>query len=294
MSVMLKLKFSYQLDDTPRSRGFTIVELLIVMVVIGILATISIVAYSGVQGRAKQSVVQNTSKQVASKIMAYEITEGEFPADLNSIGIKGARDGVEFQYTVLNSSNPKTWCVSASQADYTYRVSSSTPNPEVGVCDGHHIGNPDVNPVQSGLIGTWDRPTKFNATTVPQFKMAIFGGKYLDLPTGNGDGWQQMLSSRDDSYGGSPNQYYCYRKPSGLSTCNFPGSKRGMDEKFSWSIHDYIVLLGGRTGFGSHSAAGVSSYDWLGPMRVVAYDRVLTDQERGQVLAWLKVQVMNE
>ena len=36
-----------------KRRGFTIVELLIVIVVIGILAAITIIAYNGVQVRAK-------------------------------------------------------------------------------------------------------------------------------------------------------------------------------------------------------------------------------------------------
>lgn len=39
--------------------GFTIVELLIVIVVIGILAAITIVAYNGIQGRARQSKISN-------------------------------------------------------------------------------------------------------------------------------------------------------------------------------------------------------------------------------------------
>ena len=39
-----------------RQTGFTIVELLIVIVVIAILATISVVAYTGVQVRARDSM----------------------------------------------------------------------------------------------------------------------------------------------------------------------------------------------------------------------------------------------
>ena len=38
-----------------KQRGFTIVELLIVIVVIGVLAAITIVAYNGIQSRARDS-----------------------------------------------------------------------------------------------------------------------------------------------------------------------------------------------------------------------------------------------
>ena len=42
--------------------GFTIVELLIVVVVIAILAAITIVSYNGISNRAKSSAVQATTK----------------------------------------------------------------------------------------------------------------------------------------------------------------------------------------------------------------------------------------
>ena len=50
-----------------QQRGFTIVELLIVVVVIAILAAITIVAYNGIQDRTKQSVAQNSAAQMNKK-----------------------------------------------------------------------------------------------------------------------------------------------------------------------------------------------------------------------------------
>ncbi|VXB67549.1 prepilin-type N-terminal cleavage/methylation domain-containing protein [Frigoribacterium sp. 9N] len=50
------------------TRGFTIVELLIVIVVVAILAAITAVAYNGIQNRARASAAQVSLKQAATKI----------------------------------------------------------------------------------------------------------------------------------------------------------------------------------------------------------------------------------
>lgn len=61
-----------------RQHGFTIVELLIVVVVIAILATISTIAYNGIQQRAKVVAQQAAATQIERQIMAYAVqTNGE-------------------------------------------------------------------------------------------------------------------------------------------------------------------------------------------------------------------------
>ena len=59
--------------------GFTIVELLIVIVVIAILATISITAYTNFQQRAKNTAIINAASQSLKTIQAYIVEHGTYP-----------------------------------------------------------------------------------------------------------------------------------------------------------------------------------------------------------------------
>ena len=59
---------------TTRTTGFTIVELLIVVVVIAILAAITIVAYNGVQNRAKLSIAQSDLAAIQKQFEVYKTT----------------------------------------------------------------------------------------------------------------------------------------------------------------------------------------------------------------------------
>jgi general secretion pathway protein G len=78
------------MGKTNKQGGFTIVELLIVIVVIGILAAISIVAYNGVQNRARDASVQNDLTQLAKQFGMFYADKGVYPttvADLDSLTV---------------------------------------------------------------------------------------------------------------------------------------------------------------------------------------------------------------
>lgn len=68
--------------------GFTLVELLIVIVVIAILASISVVAYSGIQQRASRSQLSAALDSYIKGIEMYRVENGVYPtaSDLSHTG----------------------------------------------------------------------------------------------------------------------------------------------------------------------------------------------------------------
>lgn len=66
--------------------GFTIVELLIVIVVIAILAAITVVAYNGVQVRAKNSQTQQALSTWVKALKLYKADNGTYPAYYGCLG----------------------------------------------------------------------------------------------------------------------------------------------------------------------------------------------------------------
>lgn len=62
-----------------RQTGFTIVELLIVIVVIAILATISIVAYNGIQTRAENTKMIQAIAEFVKITQNYQVLYGTYP-----------------------------------------------------------------------------------------------------------------------------------------------------------------------------------------------------------------------
>lgn len=135
--------------------GFTIVELLIVIVVIAILAAISIVAYNGIQDRARASAASTAASQAARKLALYQVDNGTYPptGSLASAGVSNS-NGTYYQYTGSGS----TYCLTASVSGTSYNVSNANQSPQAGACsgqvDGGIITNLAQNPsVESDLNG---------------------------------------------------------------------------------------------------------------------------------------------
>jgi prepilin-type N-terminal cleavage/methylation domain-containing protein len=75
------------------NNGFTIVELLIVVVVIAVLAVITIASFNGISARANDTAVQNDLLNMAKKLGMYYVDKGAYPDTNNPSEVASALEG---------------------------------------------------------------------------------------------------------------------------------------------------------------------------------------------------------
>ena len=151
-----------------QSKGFTIVELLIVIVVIGILALLVITTYSGIQAKARNTKRQTDLKSLQTKLEAFYNDNGYYPnlADMQSTTwLKSNMKGIDTTSTVDPSAPSSTTdsIVAATSAtdnhakSYAYFVTDASDNS----CEG--AGN-DVNCAKYTIIATYEGTVNGNST----------------------------------------------------------------------------------------------------------------------------------
>jgi len=119
-----------------RSRGFTIVELLIVIVVIGILTAISIVSYTNISQKATVALLKSDLTNLSKALSLESIANDAFPTSLTKVytssGFKPNPE-IEYQYFYNNNSNPKYFCLNATKGGIKY-MTTNNDTPTTGDC----------------------------------------------------------------------------------------------------------------------------------------------------------------
>ena len=172
-------------------RGFTIVELLIVIVVIAILAAITIVAYNGIQNRAKQSSAQTAVSQANKKILAYAVLNSDdYPPSLAAAGITDTT-GLEYSYD--NNSTPHTYGITATNGTFSYYMSSTVSSPTSGGYPGHSQGgvatitNMVVNPSFENGLNTYSIPSNAGLSIATDWAASGTSSARMIPPTASND-----------------------------------------------------------------------------------------------------------
>jgi len=108
-----------------KQSGFTIVELLIVIVVIGILAAITIVAFNGIRSRAVTAAINADLASTSKAIKLYQADNSDnYPTSLAQLnggsGVRGSNGNV-YGYVADNTASPKTFSLTVMNDTSTPR-----------------------------------------------------------------------------------------------------------------------------------------------------------------------------
>ena len=184
-----------------KQQGFTIVELLIVIVVIGVLAAITIVAYNGVQQRAREVAIKSELSGVA-RLMALDkaITDAyalTAAAVNDGKGLPVSNSSVTYQYR----STGTTYCVTGTKGTTSYKISDVAPSPSPGGCAGDGVGgvdavtnlatNPSVESGGTGWSARWYGSGGAGTTTITS-AAALYGDRGYRKTWTTGGGGQDI------------------------------------------------------------------------------------------------------
>jgi uncharacterized protein (TIGR02145 family) len=138
-------------------RAFTIVELAVIILIIGILAGISIAAYNGWQGRVAKSVLVADLESAAAQLKSEQQWKHQFPGSEqlanDGRGLPKSA-GTTYQYTRLDppvGSAIYGYCLTAKSSREgipSYMITHDNTVPREGVCPGDSGGTGQVANIQ--------------------------------------------------------------------------------------------------------------------------------------------------
>lgn len=106
------------MNEWAKQKGFTIVELLIVIAVIAILAAITVIAFNGVQQRTENTKTHHAVSQFAVALSLYAQENGVYPTPISPGGWYCLP--VDSSYCLSSSNSPTPSCFGLNLTNYPH------------------------------------------------------------------------------------------------------------------------------------------------------------------------------
>ena len=264
--------------------GFTIVEIMIVIAVISILATLSTVGYRGVQSRANDSVIRTDAQNTKDQIELSFAKNNTYPANLNALGNIPKDTNTRLAYVTTG----KVYCLTVTSiiaGTNTYSVASEGRVTQGNCAAAGYAGPPSAPNVTVSNITTssfrvnWSAISGVTNYTVrfgPSSPSSIAPGcsaitsttcvitglsgnttYYLNVtatsPSGNTVSPQVVTSTQSAYAGAAPSTIVGCAVPSGGFNAGWPTSPQAVASQYR--IYDY-----GEIGFEQEIAPYDSNY----------------------------------
>ena len=204
-------------------QGFTIVELLVVVVLIAVLAAITVVGYNGISARATAASLQSDLSNAAKKLKMYQVDYGSYPTSIDTSTycptpvdanycLKAGAGNTFSNYTVDNAASPQTFSLDATSANgIKYYVSESVP---ASSSSGTFTMASISGTARTGSVLTAGTLTPTGATVNRQWRRSTTAaGTYTDItgatnstytvPAGDIGYYRKVVASGTGSYSGT-------------------------------------------------------------------------------------------
>lgn len=162
-------------------KGFTIVELLIVIVVIGVLAAIVVVAYNGITRSARDSAVQTELKNFGKVVELYKAQNGSYPTTAQLAAQGGVK--VNKSMYIAGASNNWHYCVSLDGSRFAVGATAESSR------QGYRFDSVDGLQYSAAIWGSTTCPGADGTPSLPYTGASAPSGCAWNVSTCNWQTW---------------------------------------------------------------------------------------------------------